>query len=102
MALITIAKAMKTDRQSRSLVTSAAYDILAYIRRLTGSAITERIVEIAVMVTLRAKSALNMEHHLRKEDTNVNSMRNLRRSKGTKKTSSYLRTSSNKSHLDYW
>jgi hypothetical protein len=77
---------MKTDRQSRSLVTSAEYDILAYTRRLLrGSAITERKVEIAVMVTLRAKSALNMEHHLRKEDTNDNSMRNLRRSKGTKK-----------------
>ena len=56
--------AMKTDAQSKSLVTSALYEKFAYRSKFTGNAIHERIVEIAVIVTLKAKSALNNEHHL--------------------------------------
>ena len=64
MAEMTIPSATKTDTQSKSLVTSALYEKFAYRRRFTGSAMHESIVEIAVIVTLKAKSALNNEHHL--------------------------------------
>ena len=56
--------AMNTDSQSRSLVTSAWYENFAYRSKFTGSATHERIVEIAVIVTLKARSALKREHHL--------------------------------------
>ena len=61
---MTTPSAKNTDIQSRSLVTSASYENFAYRRRFIGNAITDSIVEIAVIVTLKAKSALNNEHHL--------------------------------------
>lgn len=66
MAEMTIAKAMKTERQSRLLVTSASYDSFAYSNRFAGSVTTDRTVLIAVIATLNAKSALNSELHLKK------------------------------------
>ena len=64
IAEMTIISAINTDTQSKSEITSALYEKFAYRSKLTGSAIHERIVEIAVIVTLKAKSALNNEHHL--------------------------------------
>ena len=64
MAEITTARATKTDIQSKSLVTSALYETFAYRSRFTGSATTESIVDMAVIATLKAKSALKSEHHL--------------------------------------
>ena len=61
---MTMKRATNTDVQSKSLITSALYEKFAYRSKFTGSAIQERIVEIAVIVTLKAKSALNNEHHL--------------------------------------
>jgi hypothetical protein len=61
---MTTPSAKNTDIQSKSLVTSASYENFAYRRRFIGNAITDSIVEIAVIVTLKAKSALNNEHHL--------------------------------------
>ena len=61
MAEMTTARAIKTDAQSKSLVTSAWYAKLAYNMRLAGKAMVDNNVEIAVNVTLKAKSALKIE-----------------------------------------
>jgi CDP-diacylglycerol pyrophosphatase len=55
---------MKTDTQSNSLVTSAWYARLAYSNRFAGNAIVDNNVEIAVNVTLNARSALKIEQNL--------------------------------------
>jgi hypothetical protein len=64
MAEMTIVKAIKTERQSRSLVTSASYESFAYSKRFAGSVTNDMTVLIAVIATLNAKSALKSEHHL--------------------------------------
>jgi len=60
---MTTPRAMKRDIQSKLDTTSASYENDVYTRRLRGSIMVERRVEMAVMVTLRARSALNMLHH---------------------------------------
>lgn len=52
--------------QSNSSTTSwSSYTTVEYIKRLSGSIATEKIVETAVIATESAKSALKREHHLR-------------------------------------
>ena len=64
MAPITTTNAVNNDAQSSNATTSSLYENLEYNSKFAGNAIQDKIVDIAVMVTDNAKSALNMEHHL--------------------------------------
>jgi hypothetical protein len=64
IAPITITSAVNNDGQSSDATTSSSYENFEYNSKFAGSVIHERIVETAVIVTERAKSPLNMEHHL--------------------------------------
>mmetsp|Transcript_28534 Transcript_28534/g.62110 ORF Transcript_28534/g.62110 Transcript_28534/m.62110 type:complete len:279 (-) Transcript_28534:70-906(-) len=63
MAEITTPRAMNRDTQSRLATTLSSYENRVYRSRLSGSIMTDSRVEMAVMVTDRARSALNREHH---------------------------------------
>mmetsp|Transcript_21602 Transcript_21602/g.31750 ORF Transcript_21602/g.31750 Transcript_21602/m.31750 type:complete len:86 (+) Transcript_21602:1169-1426(+) len=63
MADMTITNAVNKEPQSKTPTTSSSYENRVYKRRLTGNVKTESRVDIAVIVTERAKSALNNEHH---------------------------------------
>mmetsp|Transcript_11441 Transcript_11441/g.20887 ORF Transcript_11441/g.20887 Transcript_11441/m.20887 type:complete len:144 (+) Transcript_11441:743-1174(+) len=63
MAPITMHRAIKRDVQSKFSTTSSSYENVAYISKFIGRKIVDNIVEIAVIVTDSAKSALNIEHH---------------------------------------
>ena len=64
IARITTINDTKSETQLILPITSFLYVSLAYIRRFKGNMITERRVDIAVIVTDSAKSALKREHHL--------------------------------------
>lgn len=62
--MITTNNDTKSAAQSILPNISSLYVSFAYKRRFNGSIMTERSVDIAVIVTERARSALNKEHHL--------------------------------------
>jgi hypothetical protein len=65
MPPITIEIAVKRAHQLRISKIFPSYERRVYNIRLAGSMNTPSSVDIAVIVTLSAKSALNMEHHLK-------------------------------------
>lgn len=64
IADMTTVNAMKRELKSKLCTTSASYAYLQYRSKFSGMSITDNIVDIAVMVTDSARSALNIEHHL--------------------------------------
>mmetsp|Transcript_40263 Transcript_40263/g.45816 ORF Transcript_40263/g.45816 Transcript_40263/m.45816 type:complete len:92 (-) Transcript_40263:332-607(-) len=60
---ITVIKDINSADQSRDFTTFDEYDIFVYMIKLTGNIIIESSVDMVVIVTERAKSALNIEHH---------------------------------------
>jgi len=53
------------DVQSRFETTSSSYVSFEYNSKFNGIVTMETTVDMAVIVTERARSALKMEHHLR-------------------------------------
>lgn len=68
IAVITNTSAAMSGFQSNMDTTSSLYARLAYMNRLRGSIIMERNVLMAVIDTLKAKSALNREANLNDEE----------------------------------
>ena len=66
IAPMTTTSAVNNDGQSNNDTTSSSYENREYKSKFAGSATHESIVDIAVIVTESAKSALNIEHHLYK------------------------------------
>jgi hypothetical protein len=64
MPPITTSNERKSAAQSKDFTTSFEYVVVAYNTRLTGNMMILSKVEIVVMVTDNASSALNKEHHL--------------------------------------
>mmetsp|Transcript_16517 Transcript_16517/g.27487 ORF Transcript_16517/g.27487 Transcript_16517/m.27487 type:complete len:200 (+) Transcript_16517:967-1566(+) len=63
MAEMTTARAVKSEAQSKLETTSSSYEYFVYRSRLRGSITTDISVDMAVMVTLNARSALNIEQN---------------------------------------
>jgi hypothetical protein len=61
---ITTSSETKSAVQSRDFTTSFEYVVVAYKMRFTGNMMILSNVEMVVMVTDKASSALNKEHHL--------------------------------------
>ena len=59
IAEITTVRAINSELKSMLWTTSASYDALQYKMRLAGISMTDMSVDMAVMVTDKARSALN-------------------------------------------
>lgn len=106
MAPITTTNAVNNDAQSSNATTSSLYENLEYNSKFAGNAIQDKIVDIAVMVTDNAKSALNMEHHLfihyeMKKNCNEISQTNMKKCIVFDMTFSYSHWSHNSYQFEY-
>mmetsp|Transcript_11065 Transcript_11065/g.17050 ORF Transcript_11065/g.17050 Transcript_11065/m.17050 type:complete len:84 (+) Transcript_11065:4322-4573(+) len=63
MPPITVINDMNRAFQSKDFTTLSENDVVAYRTKLTGSIMIESKVDMVVIVTESARSALNIEHH---------------------------------------